>query len=178
MSIGAFGFSIVSVHFIPYAMDNGIGATAAATALGFMGGFSIPGRLMAGFLSDRIGWRKVLALSFLMTASGLVILLFVRALWILYLFTFVYGMSQGTRSPAQVGIVSELFGMRSLGELIGISSGIAWFISAFAPYVAGSAFDRTGSYSLVFIIVTVFLFVGTVIAVMLKKPRSAATERG
>ena len=125
---------------------------------------------MPGFISDRIGWQKTLALSIFGMAISLIWLLFLQAEWMLYSFVFFYGVFWGGRSPAWAGIMGEFYGMRSLGELIGISTAIAQFIGAFAPYIAGFIFDITGSYSVALIIVILVLFGGSLIAFMIKNP--------
>jgi len=49
----------VTVHIVPYATDIGMSSTAAAAALGLLGGLTIPGRLISGFISAKIGWQGV-----------------------------------------------------------------------------------------------------------------------
>jgi MFS family permease len=168
--IGVITFQAISVHLVPHATDEGISATAAAVALGLIGGFSIPGRLASGFISDRIGWQRMLALAFFGMSLSLLWLLFMQTQWMLYLFALCYGVFHGFRIPAQVGILSSLFGTYSVGELIGITTAVAQLVGAFAPYAAGFIFDRTGSYSAVFIILIVLLLVGGLVASMIKKP--------
>ena len=175
---GTLAFNIVSVHLVPHAVDVGISGTAAAAALGLMGGFSIPGRLVSGFISDRIGWKKVLAFSLFGMALSMICILLLKTQWTLYLFVFVFGICSGVRSPAQVGILSAFFGMRSVGELIGITSGISQLISAFAPYIAGFIFDTTGSYFIPFIIVMVFLFAASLFTTVISKPLVKSRQRG
>jgi len=175
---GTLAFNIVSVHLVPHAVDVGISGTAAAAALGLMGGFSIPGRLVSGFISDRIGWQKVLAFSLFGMALSMICILLLKTQWTLYLFVFVFGICSGVRSPAQVGILSAFFGMRSVGELIGITSGISQLISAFAPYIAGFIFDTTGSYFIPFIIVMVFLFAASLFTTVISKPLVKSRQRG
>lgn len=168
--VGIFAFNALSVHLIPYATDTGISSTASAVALGLEGGFSIPGRIMAGFISDRIGWQKVLALSLLGMGLSVLWLLFMESQWMLYCFVFFYGVCHGLRAPSQVGILSRFFGMRSLGELIGITSAMGCLISSFAPYIAGFIFDTTSSYFMVFMIIMVSLVSGSLVAIVVKEP--------
>lgn len=163
-------FQVVSVHLAPYATDVGITPTVAAAALGLMGGFSVPGRILSGFVSDRIGWQKTQALSLLGLAVSIIWLIFMRAPWMLYTFAFLYGICHGSRVTTWVGILSQFFGMRSLGELIGLSSGIGQAVAAFAPYMAGFVFDATGSYLIAFIIVMVLLLGAALVAAMIKPP--------
>ena len=170
MCLGIIASNALFVHLMPYAIDIGISSTASAAALGLWGGFSIPGRIMAGFISDRIGWQKVLALSLLGMGLSVLWLLFMESQWMLYCFVFFYGLFHGLRIPSQIGILSRFFGMRSLGELIGITSAIGSLISSFAPYIAGYIFDTKSSYFMVFMIVMVFLVGGSLVAIVLKEP--------
>ena len=172
-SVGAFTFNTMSVHVAPFATDIGISRAAAAAALGFLGGLSVPGRIMSGLISDLIGWQKMLIIAVFGSAISIMLLLFLKAEWMLYGFVLLYGICQGIRSAAQIGMMSSLFGVRSLGELIGISSATSQFISAFAPFIAGFLFDIAGSYTVTFAILTVLLLVGGVVATTIKKPRVA-----
>ena len=170
LCVAILAFQFVSVHLVPHATDVGISPTASAAALGLMGGFSVPGRLVSGLISDRIGWHKVLALSFFGMALSVFWLLFLEATWMLYSFVFFYGLFHGSRIPSLSGTLGRYFGMRSLGELIGISSAIGFLIGAFAPYAAGFIFDTTGSYFTAFIIMMVLLLIGGLIAAIMKEP--------
>ncbi len=160
----------VTVHMVPHATDMGISPTMAAAALGMAGGFSFFGRILSGIISDRLNWQMTLALSCLGIALFIGCLLFLYDTWILYCFVIFYGLFQGMRSPAHIGVLGDFFGMRSLGELIGITSAIAMMLGAFAPYVAGFIFDTTGSYFWAFTLVMALLVVSSIMAGTMKKP--------
>ena len=163
-------FLTISTHLIPHATDVGISPTTSAAALGILGGLSIPGRIIAGLLSDRLYWQKIMTVSIFALAISLLWLLFLRETWMLYCFVIFYGLSHGSRAAAYVGILGEFFGMVSLGELIGITMAMGMFIGAFAPYIAGFMFDITNSYFSFFIIVMMLLLGSGVIAITIKKP--------
>lgn len=168
--VGMVAFHTVSIHLVPYATDLGFSATASAAALGLVSGFSVPGRLTSGFISSRIGWQRAWALAYFGLVASMVWLLFLRDVWTLYGFVVLYGASVGVRVVAQMGIVGEFFGMRSLGELLGIVSAISNLVGAMAPYIAGFIFDTTGSYSVAFITVAVALMAGGIMALVMKRP--------
>jgi len=163
-------FRIVAVHIIPHATDVGISPTTAAAAVGLMGGFSSLGRIAGGLISERISWQKTLAFASFGMGLSMLWLIFLGAAWILYSFVFCFGMCQGGRVPSQVGILGEFFGMRSLGELIGITAAASSLIGAFSPYIAGFVFDTIGSYFWVFIILLVLLLSAGFVATIIKKP--------
>jgi MFS family permease len=154
---------------VPRATDEGISSTTAAVALGLMGGFSIPGRLIAGFASDRFGGQKILAVSLFGMGLSVLWLVFLNKAWMLYCFVLFYGVCHGSRIPANFGILTEFFGLRSIGELIGVTAATAMLVGAFAPYMAGFIFDTTGSYRAAFGIVIAFLLMGGLITLTIKK---------
>lgn len=165
----------ISVHLVPRATDAGIVISIAAVALGLVGGISVPGRLLSGLVSGKIGWRWVLVLSFSGMALSILWLVFLDAAWMLFFFVVCYGLCHGLRIPAHVGIVGSLFGMRSIGELTGITLGIAQLVGAFAPYFTGAIFDVAGSYAVAFSVIMVLLLSGAAAFAMMKPP---AAEKG
>lgn len=166
-------FQIIAAHLVPYATDIGIPSTASAAAIGLMGGFSIPGRIISGHLSERIQWQRILAFSHFGMGLFTLLLLFLQTTWMLYCFALFYGLCHGSRVSAYLGILGDFFGMGSLGELIGITMAAGIFTGAFAPYLAGFLFDITGSYLAVFTIMMVFLLGGGIIASVISKPDTA-----
>ena len=169
VSAGMFIFQSISAHMVPHAIDMGISPSAAAAALGLMGGLSIPGRLLSGLLSARVGWHRLLALSFLGMGASVVWLWMVRDIWMLYVFALFYGVFHGIRIAGGVGVLPEIFGIRSLGELIGVSASLGQVIGSFSPYVSGAIFDATGSYAPAFLIVFLLAIAAAVVAALLKR---------
>jgi MFS family permease len=168
-------FQTICVHLVPHAIDVGVSPTASALALGLMGGCSVPGRIISGFIADRTKWQRILALSlFGMALLSLPWLLFLKETWMLYWFVVLYGICHGGRIASHLGILGEFFGMRSLGELIGITTAMGMFFGAFAPYIAGFIFDITGSYFWIFMITIGILFSSGIIASVMKKPLAPA----
>ena len=166
-------FQVLMVHLVPHATDAGISPTVSAAALGLLGGISVPGRIFSGFMAERIRWQMILALSCFGMALSLLWILFLERAWMLYCFVSFYGICHGLRVPANVGILGEFFGMRSLGELTGIVTAVATIIGAFAPYIVGFIFDAVGSYSVAFVIVMAFLLTSGIVACSMKKPIAA-----
>ncbi len=78
---------------------------------------------------------------------SIVWLWFLSSDWMLYCFALSYGMFHGVRIAGGIGVLGEIFGLKSLGELIGVSTAVAQIVGAFAPYAAGAIFDATGSSS-------------------------------
>jgi MFS family permease len=175
ITVAIISFQAINVHFTPHAIDEGVSDAAAAAALGLIGGFSIPGRLISGLISDAIGWRRALAVALFGMALSIPWLLFLNGSWMLYAFAFSYGICHGIRVPAQLGILQQTFGLESLGQLVGISTAIGQVCGAMAPYAAGFIYDQTGSYSIVFYILMAMLVATGILAFVIKgQPKPAA----
>jgi len=170
-------FSIIAVHIVPYATDHGISPTTAAFALGMLGAFSVPGRMMAGYIADKIGWRKILAVAVWGMALFILWLFFLRGALVLFCFVFFYGFCHGARVASQLGVLGEFFGMQSLGEIIGITMALSQILGAFAPYIAGFIFDVTGSYVVAFALVMAILITSGIIALLIRSPIPAKRHK-
>ena len=171
-------FQTISAHLVPHAIDMGISPSAAAAALGLMGGFSIPGRLLAGLLSARVGWHRLLSLSCFGMSVSMVWLWVVRDIWMLYVFALFYGVFHGIRIAGGVGVLPEIFGIRFLGELIGVSAALGQVIASFSPYLAGAIFDATGSYAPAFLIIFLLGMAAALVAALLKRMAPLVARSG
>lgn len=169
-SSGILGSQVVSAHLVPHATGVGISATTSAAAVGLMGVLSVPGRVVSGVISDRIGWKKTLAISLVGMGLSVPWLLFLDATWMLYVFILLYGTCHGMRIPAGIGIVGQYFGMDSFGELIGTSLAIGFVVGAFGPFLAGVIFDRTHDYFIAFTMMMVLLLLAGLAIVLMAKP--------
>ena len=67
--------SMISTHYVPYAIEEGFSPSVAATAFGLMSALNVAGALLAGVLGDRVGRKNLLALVYLMRGMGYVVLL-------------------------------------------------------------------------------------------------------
>ena len=98
-------------------------------------------------------------------------LIVARTPWMLYVFAIVYGFAYGGWIPMFPAIMGDLFGMGSLGAVLGalqVGNGIG---GSTGPFVAGLIFDITGSYFLAFLTVSVLFFVAAGLILSVKQPR-------
>jgi len=166
-------FQFISVHMVPFATDLGISTTIVAAVVGLIGAVSIPGRILSGPLADKIGWRGTFYLSLFGLVLAVIWMLFTRTEWMLYVFAVFFGLFWGVRTTAINGILGSFFGMRSVGDLIGITSAIGNIFGAFVPYIAGYVFDSLGSYTMVFLSLALLLLVAGILITTIKKPAEA-----
>ena len=147
---------MVQINLVPYATDRGISGSTAATALGLAAFFNALGRLFMGALSDKIGTKRAMGICVITVMVMLFWLIKVNQPWMLFLFAPVFGFAYGGTMPQTPRIISELFGKKSMGSILGISSLIGALGPAVGPVIGTVIYDRTGSYTGAFILGGIF----------------------
>ena len=165
------------VHIVPYATDQGLSATAAAGVLATIGGVSMLGRAAMGVTNDRIGGKRSLIICFIILLGGLIWLQVAREAWMLFLFAPIYGFAHGGFFTVISPTVAELFGTDSHGLLFGVVLASGTVGGAIGQWLAGSTFDVTGSYQLVFLILTGLAVAGLILVALWLPPRGVAGRR-
>jgi predicted MFS family arabinose efflux permease len=160
-----FGFTLhtVMVHIVPHAIETGIPPKTAAGLMAVIGGSSILSKLVAGTISDRIGVKLSLGYNFILLIAALIWVQMSGSLWTLRGFTFAFGFSYGGIMTLQSILSAELFGLSSLGLILGSVTFIYTIGSATGPLLSGYIFDVTRSYSIAFFICTLLDAVALVV---------------
>jgi len=136
---------------VPHATDIGIRAMEAAGILSLMGGSNIAGRLLMGRVSDSIGRKTTAIICALLVTGAMILLTRSQDLWMLCLFGVVCGFSFGGLDPAITALIGDIFGLRSIGIIMGTLN-VAWGIgSAIGPAAGGFIFDVSESYFVAFL---------------------------
>jgi len=160
---GAFfvcGFTtlIMSVHFVPYAIDIGVSPGLAATIFGVMMGLNVLGGLGSGMLADRFGRKNLLAAAYFIRGCGYIALLLAPSTLGLWLFAGFAGMSWIATVSLTNTLTADVYGLRALGTISGITF-LCHQIGGLAGVLLGGFFyDLTGAYTLPFAIVGAMLF--------------------
>ena len=175
-TFGLFPIYMLATHIVPHAIDMGISEGVAAGALGLIGATSIAGRLLGGAVAERFGWTKGLAMSCFLTSVSVFWLITIHNAWMLYVFVVTYGLFYGARVPQFPGIVGHFFGNTALASLIGLCHGLAILGSAEAPIVAGLIYDKTGSYTVAFLIAGIASLIAGTLALLLKPPKKQSAD--
>lgn len=171
-------FSLVTVmiHIVPHASDVGIPEVIAASILSFFAAISIIGRLVIGFISDKIGGRLVLSVCLSLITLALIWLLFAKEIWMFYVFAVVFGVANGGFTTLLPVVSAELFGLVSLGVIIGGLGIFATLGEASGPPVSGTIFDITGSYHLAFLICIAISTVAVILSLVLLRSKGKTSK--
>jgi MFS family permease len=165
----------IVVHIVPYARDLGLAPAYAAGVLSTIGGVSILGRMVMGAASDRIGGKRVLIICLFVLFCGFIWLQLATQAWMLFLFAAIYGFGHGGFFTVLSPMVAEMFGTGSHGLLFGIISFSGTLGGAVGPLLAGRTFDATGSYQMVFLVLSVLILIGFVLMILLRPIRTRKT---
>ncbi|HEY7711292.1 MAG TPA: MFS transporter [Candidatus Entotheonella sp.] len=163
--------SLYFTHLIPFATDRGFSTASAATAFGILSICSAIGALLSGALSDRLGRKNVLALAYLVRAMAFAVLLYWRHELALHLFAFLAGISWLATPGSVTALTSEVYGMRTLGTLAGVSLLVHQLGGGASVWLAGVLYDTTGSYDVSFQLGALALIAASVVSWMIAERR-------
>ena len=162
------GVQLVIVHIVPHATDLAVPTAQAASILALVGGISVAGRLGLGGASDRIGSKTTAVICFILLSVALLWLPLARELWMFYLFAVFYSLGYGGLVALQTLLIADLFGVISLGVILGMIIFIGALGEAVSPAVGGWIFDITGSYRWAFLTSALLCILAIFLTALLK----------
>ncbi len=154
---------IISAHYVPFAIDMGISPGVAALAFGFMQGLNVVGVIVVGFLADLFSRKNLLGTIYFIRFWAYVILVmpgFVAMLWgitipptiAIWGFAILAGMSWIATPPLTSALTADIYGVRNIGTLNGLTTMAHQIGGAISVFMAGVLYDITGSYEIPFAI--------------------------
>lgn len=149
------------MHAASAMVDAGLTLKLAALYMGLVGIFSSGGKVLFGFLSDRLGRELTAFLSVCICTLGMLALMFIdpRFSMLALAFTVLFGVGYGGATPIYPAAAADLFMGGSFGlifAVIFLGTGVG---GSLGPYISGLLRDTTGSYFLPFCICVAFLWV-------------------
>ena len=137
-------------HVIPLLTDRGFSRDAATAIFGLFGLATLAGRLLAGYMVDRIFAPYVASVFFLAPIAGFGFLASATgplpAVGVV-----LFGVGLGTEIDLIAFLVSRYFGARAFGELYGYFFMVFGLGSSAGRVIGGYVFDLTGSYNTAFL---------------------------
>jgi len=134
-----------AAHIVPLLTDHGLSRATAAATLGIFGLATMTGRLLAGFLVDRVFASYVATVFFLAPIAGFAFLASATgmppAIGVVLM-----GMGLGTEIDLIAFLVTRYFGQRAFGQIYGCFFMIFGLGSSLGRFLAGLIFDLAGSY--------------------------------
>jgi len=169
-AIPSFSYAVVLTQLIPHLESQGISSGAASTGVMLLAIFGIASKIIFGRLSETITARWAMAISLAIQSVGLVLLIVVggsNAVWVVIAF---YGMGFGAMGALIPLTVTEAYGMRHFGSILGVTSMAGVIPMIIGPPMAGIVFDTYGNYDVAFAIMAVMFAIGTLAMVLARRP--------
>ena len=156
-------------------LDRGYSQADAAAIISLVLTISIVGRLLMGWLADRMPRKHVMLLIYVLVAAAIPLLMARAAPGAasMYAFAAVFGLGLGGEYLIIPLMAGELFGIGVLGRVMGIVLTADGVAEATAPMLVGYMRDRTGSYNTGFFLLVAIALVGAAaIALLPRAPRA------
>jgi sugar phosphate permease len=158
-------------------LDQHYSQADAAAVISTVLAFSIAGRLLMGWLADRIAKKRVMVLIYLLIAGSIPLLFFAADARAMYAFAVIFGLGLGGEYMIIPLMAAELFGVKVLGRLMGVVLTADGVAEAVAPMGVGYLRDVTGSYRTGFVVLIAVALAGAIAISALPRPESAAARR-
>jgi MFS family permease len=162
-------------HLAALLTDRGVGAGAAALAVSAMGGASLLGRLLTGWLLDRFFAARVAFALMTAAAAGVLLLATAPSAAAGVIAASLIGLGMGGESDVTPYMLSRYFGLRSFSTLYGFTYTGYACAGAIGPVLMGRAFDATGSYETLLVRLAVVMFIAGGLMLLMPSYESAAT---
>jgi MFS family permease len=150
---GLYIWYAVQVHQTKYLLDIGFSPNVAVWALGAVSLLGIPGQIVLGHLSDRLGREAIWAascLGFAICFAALIALAHFPSLILVYVMVFAQGALGYGLTSIMGAVVVEIFQGKHYGSIFGTIMLAALAGGAAGPWVTGILHDHTGNYAIAF----------------------------
>ena len=152
LAVAAFLSSLIVVSLVtgivPILTSLAIERQSAANIAGLIGIATVTGRLIGGYLLDRINGNMVAAVSLILPIIPCALLLaYPGSVPVATIATLVLGLSLGVELDAVAYLVSRHFGMLNYGVLFGTIVGLLTLATGMGPLLISFVYDATKSYN-------------------------------
>jgi MFS family permease len=152
---GLYAWYAVQVHQTKFLLDIGFSSNLAVWALGVVSLLGIPGQIVLGHLSDRIGREAVWLIScagFAICFAALIALRYEPSLFLVYLMVVSQGVLGYGLTSVMGAVILEIFQGPHYGSIFGTIMVVGLVGGATGPSLTGLLYDLTGSYMIAFAI--------------------------
>ena len=134
-------------HTISYAIGCGLPPMTAVTIYSVEGFAGLVGRLVFGFLGDRVGVKRMIVLGLVTQALAAGSYIFARGLEDFYVVAFVFGMAYGGVMPLYSALARDYFAPQIMGSVLGAMTLLSGLGMALGPALGGWIYDHFHAYT-------------------------------
>jgi MFS family permease len=156
-------------HLSALLTDRGITPRDAALCASTLGGSSLLGRVGVGWLLDRFFGARVAFVVSLITAAGIFLLARANSFPAGCLAAALIGVGAGGEAAITPYLLTRYFGLRAFSTLYGLTWTFYAAAGAVGPVILGRAFDSTGSYTSLLVVLAVALALAAAMNLLLPR---------
>jgi predicted MFS family arabinose efflux permease len=166
-------------HFSALLTDRHISIQVAAFCLSVLGGFSLCGRLITGYLLDKFFGPYVAFCLFTAAAVGILIVASAASPYSAYAAAGLIGVGLGAEADITPYLLTRYFGLASFSTIYGFTWTAYAIAGAIGPVLMGRAFDLTGSYISLVTLLAGATFIAAVLMLLMPRygPLSKVTNQ-
>ena len=166
----------VTLHLVPYLRQQGVAPAVAVGVVSLSSLASGAGNLGWGFSADKFAVRPLLAVTYLLKAVSLAVLLQTNTIPEASLFALLQGGADGGTRTLTAVLLADYYGRQHLGAIYGLERAVQVAGFALGPLISGATFDLTQSYHGAFAAFLVLSIVGMVLVVLARPPHKKSQE--
>jgi MFS family permease len=163
-------------HLSALLTDRGITAGNAALCASVLGGTSILGRVVTGWLLDRFFGGRVAFVINVFTAGGILMLANANSFATGLTAAALIGIGAGGEAAITPYLLTRFFGLRAFSTLYGLTWTFYAAAGAAGPVILGRTFDLTGSYTSLLTTLAIALAVAATMMLLLPKYPARTSE--
>ena len=181
--LGSFSGQLIISQLIPFAKSAGLGPLAVSLAIPIAAVGNVSGRVVSGWLSDRLGRVTILRAMLLLSAVAMPALYLGReSAFFFFACVVVVYWCYGTQMSVFGSTLADLYGTEYLGMNWGVLL-TAWGVAGvLGPMTAGSVYDHFHSYRMAFFVAAALAIVAfgvlTLAHITPTDPTQCADPRG
>ena len=134
-------------HTISYAIGCGLPPMTAVTIYSVEGFAGLVGRLVFGFLGDRVGVKRMIVAGLLVQALAAGAYVLATGIGDFYAVAFVFGMAYGGVMPLYSALARDYFAPQIMGSVLGAMTLLSGLGMALGPALGGWIYDHFHAYT-------------------------------
>jgi len=148
----SFALNGVQSQIVPLLVDDGMASATAAIMLSAIGVGSFPGRVIAGYLMDRVFAPYVIIVFYALSIGGILILINGGPTYLIFVCAVAVGLSLGAENDALGYLTGRYFGLKHFGRIYSILLCAYLVGAATGPYFMARAYDTMKTYDSVLLV--------------------------
>jgi MFS family permease len=171
VTANAVGNTGVTFHMVPHYSDVGVSSTAAALSISFMTAGSMASVFVWGYLSDRLGAKRMLALAVATLWGATLLVLQTDGVLMAFISAAAFGVGLAGQGLLSEVVWADFFGRRHLGSIRGSTIPFQMTGNASGSLIAAFLFDLRGSYDDAFKAILGLYALAVVLLLIARRPR-------